>query len=673
MGTTDASQPPARRQLRYQPLLARELVFNWSAWISTKYKTPKGAWHDIFENVTSTFEDEVGIYVRPWTRAWSRWDDGALGTSSEDAFTYIDRLEKQDQLISKSEFSTAFGFAATELAMFPYCVWLHKHFANSSQAWEVVAQGRDLNKTRWGLVWFPYKPSFNFTKPSANESFLFLDADDNGILSRTEFESVFEYCNSTAPPRQNSSNSSQPWTFTTVSTTTHPTTTSTSTSHEPTHCCAEVSARCLSCIAGISAQELCSRNSMSLIPGCKGPAESLHVQAAPGGPDENSKHTTTPPAQYGEDRPAIRSRECPEPGVAFTPGLSGQVQSREDGVAACQARCVRTLGCGYFTYWRNSSCELHPIDASCLLQSQATGGPAVCAAQFQARIASVAFSKLLKSQLGSLYVSLPEVLARHFGTPVTDVRDVDGTPGTVTLLPGSLLVEGKVLLPVGTAVRDEADRSAYDRSGELRRNVAKALLAAEVPYAVGGDGVSLEAVPLTMDVTADSGCFMEGVEFLSHHQDIAADTATECQTMCRGAENCTVFSFYRATNRCLLTRADASAASSSKAAVSGPARCAFIPDVSARDAAASGADEFLAMVHESSWFYYALAGLFVLLVVVLTCLGCWCERKQKRQRRKNGNYYDKALYMPITSDEGDEGQQRGAREVSRDLPRPQPD
>ena len=161
----------------------------------------------------------------------------------QDAFTYIDRLEKQagsqlqkwfrplsrlrvwhklfafdqDQLISKSEFSTAFGFAATawtscdasavewkcahphqELAMFPYCVpgpvdtslslvvvaapkspecfcvyvsaprWLHKHFANSSQAWagisccvvsqrhwkfsslleDVVAQGRDLNKTR---------------------------------------------------------------------------------------------------------------------------------------------------------------------------------------------------------------------------------------------------------------------------------------------------------------------------------------------------------------------------------------------------------------------------------------------------------------------------------------------------------------------------------------------
>ena len=52
-----------------------------------------------------------------------------------------------------------------------------------------------------------------------------------------------------------------------------------------------------------------------------------------------------------------------------------------------------------------------------------------------------AFSKLLKSQLGSLYVSLaleafrslsvrvvwlsglPEVLARHFGTPVTDVGE----------------------------------------------------------------------------------------------------------------------------------------------------------------------------------------------------------------------------------------------------------
>ncbi|CAE7394103.1 unnamed protein product, partial [Symbiodinium sp. CCMP2456] len=147
MGTTDASHPPTKRQLRYQPLLARELVFNWSAWISTKYKTPTGAWHDIFENVTSIFDDEIGVYLQPWTRAWSRWDDGALGSSSEDAFTYIDRLEKQDQLISESEFSTAFGFAATELAMFPYCVWLHKHFANSSQAWDVVAQGRDLNKT----------------------------------------------------------------------------------------------------------------------------------------------------------------------------------------------------------------------------------------------------------------------------------------------------------------------------------------------------------------------------------------------------------------------------------------------------------------------------------------------------------------------------------------------
>ncbi|CAE7476739.1 unnamed protein product [Symbiodinium natans] len=589
-----------------------------------------------------------------------------------DAFRYIDSLEKQDDLVSKSEFSTAFDVAATELSIFPYCVWLHSHFWNSSQAWDAMAEGHDLDKSRWGVVWLSYEPPFNFTKPSAKQSFLFLDADDDGVLTRTEFDSIFHYCHNTPSPIPEHGNTSEPYRFTTdlPTTTLHHTTTTTS-SRAPSHCCAEVSAQCLSCIAGITAQELCSRNSMSLIPGCKGPASTLHVQAAPGDPHQNAEHTTSLPLHYVQD--GAGSRQCPQLGVAFSPALSGQNQSTEDGLAACQARCVRTLGCGYFTYWRNSSsCELHPIAASGLPQPEAAGGPAVCVARFKARIASVVFSRLLKSQLGSLHASLPEALAHHFGTPVSEVQDVGGKPAAVTLLPGSLLVEGKVLLPSGAAVRDVADKSAYDQNGGLRKNVANALLAANVPYMASGDPVANpeEAIPMTLAITADPSCFVEGVDFLAGHQEVAAQNAPECQTKCYEAGNCTIFSYYRATKQCRLTGANASSASPNEAAVSGPARCAFIPAASAREANPAGTD-VLALVHESPWFYQALAGLVLFLLVVLTFLGCWCEKKEKRKRGKEAKWHGKALYLPVASEEG-EGQERRAREVSRDGPDTQP-
>jgi len=643
--------------------------------VSTKFDSAAGAWKHYFSNSSTSFGDEVGVRLPAWQTAWARWNDTlATPPAGEAAFQYIDRLDKEDGLVSKSEYTTAFDVAATELAIFPFCVSLHDGYWNSSQAWDALG-GEDLDQHRWDLVWSDYKPPFNFTKPSAKQSFIFLDSDEDGLVRRSEIDSLFAYCHNTPTTPASAASGTVPQTKTSTITTTSATALLSTTSTQflttqpnatiaPTTCCAEVSAQCLSCIAGISVEELCSRNSMSLTPGCQGPAKSTPPQAAPGGPSAFAKRTTTLPPHFQDMTQA--SAECPYDGVAFTPLLPGQTPSIEDNLATCQARCANTVACGYFTYWRKSrSCQLHPIWATLQMHAEAISGPSVCTARFKARVASVVFARLLKSQLGSLHASLPEVFAEHFGAPLSKVMDVTGARGAVTLLPGSLVMEGKVLLPAGMAMDRVKDRPLAD----LKRNVAHALLAANVPYlAPGIPAVQAEdAVPFSMEVSADATCFLDGSAFISNEQeDVSADSPADCQARCQSAGNCTAFSYNAGAARCSLIGGNSTAAPS-KVTISGPSRCANVPAVASRDVSPAGAS-LVALVDKSPW-YTAMAIVALVCTLALMYLACWYGNKKKRKgQRKTGKWHDKALYLPVASEDGAQAPQGRVREVSRDRP-----
>ncbi|CAK9070130.1 unnamed protein product [Durusdinium trenchii] len=224
-----------------------------------------------------------------------------------------------------------------------------------------------MNRSRWDLVWSRYVPPLDFSKPSSDSAFHYLDADADDSISKQEFESLFKLCHNTPTSSTFRSTSSAPTSPTTSSRITTMTTLSTSTlttfttpvssttllsstalttrttssgssswtslastttssrlsqlttistrtatstyasavvlpaKHVHTHCCYEVSAQCLSCIAGITVEELCSRDSMSLTPGCQG-APVVIAQAAPGGPHANAEVSTTLPPHYKEVR-----------------------------------------------------------------------------------------------------------------------------------------------------------------------------------------------------------------------------------------------------------------------------------------------------------------------------------------------------------------------------------
>ncbi|CAJ1329807.1 unnamed protein product, partial [Effrenium voratum] len=653
---------------------ARELVFNWSAWISSQTDTAASAWN-ISSNKT-VGKNVTGLPFPAWDALWTRWQKERKknGTTQEASatFKYIDRLDKEDNLVSKPEFTTAYNLAATELAIFPYCVSLHDRFWNSSQAWATTAAGR-LNKSRWSLVWAKYVPPFNFSKPSSAESFHFLDADVDGNISKSEFDWIFGLCENTPTTTSSSSSSSSSNTTTTskivensvkvqVSSTTSMATAATSTP-PMRRCCYEVSAECLSCLAGITAQELCSSSSMSLTPGCPGAPSNAKVQAAPGGPHAHAQLTTLPPHYQEVQESKLADTECPYSGVAFSPALPGFNESKKDGIASCQAMCAQTSGCGYFTFWRASGfCSLHPLLAFASRAPEAVGGPAVCFARFEAHIASVDFGQLSEAQLQSLHGSLPETLADALNVPLSKVQDVEGRAGAVTLLPGSLLVQGTVVMPPGKAVEEVEARVDRGKNVELRKAVSNVLLKANVPYVADSDDFQ-GGFPLHMVIQANTDCFVAQTEFSSAEQaKISASSAAECQQRCdKNAPNCSVFSFFADEHQCYLTGGNFSAFHN-EAALSGPATCTTIPFGAAADLPdevrgrlVAESEAAIAELDRNHWVSLALAALVLGLLAL--CLAR-CLRAKPQGKKLAAKWHEEALYLPISKEEEEE-----AREV----------
>jgi len=628
---------------------ALELVFNWSGWISSQHDSPERAWDVECSNLSEEVVADNGHtdhVLRPaaWDTLWLRWleerENGNVTLVKEEeaalSFKYVDKLEVEDDLVSKPEFTVAFNLAATELSSFPFCVFLHDRFWNSSQAWVATAGSENaLNMSRWSSLWADYTPPFDFSKPSSSASFHYLDADANGLVSQSEFASFFGLCHNT-PTRSVSTTSamstktsmthSSSGSTSTTSSWTRVTFTSTTSSvvvHEVNqHCCNEVSAECLSCIAGITIEELCSQDSMSLTPGCQG-APAVSAQAAPGGPHANAKvstSTTLPPhfAEVSDD--GSQAAKCPFSGIAFSPILPGFKESQED-LAGCQARCLQSMGCGFFTFWRSTRlCKLHPITAVSTPDLEAVSGPPCCVARFQAHISSVDFRQLSMPQINNLHASLPDLFAQHWKIPTSKVQDVEGHPRAVTLLQGSLLVEGKVLLPAGTAIADLAQKSRTNL--QLRKKVSKLLLSNDIPFEVevGAEDVEAE-LPFSMAIEANPGCFLEQTEYHSEEQEkVMADSVMDCQKTCALSEVCSVFTFFPQNQQCYLTGKSFSAASN-EAALSGPAKCpaislARMQGLDLPGQLVAGSESTLEAVEQVPMVYLLLTGLVFLGLLV---------------------------------------------------------
>eukprot|EP00913_Durusdinium_trenchii_P032985 g30880.t1 len=330
---------------------------------------------------------------------------------------------------------------------------------------------------------------------------------------------------------------------------------------------------------------------MSLTPGCQG-APVVIAQAAPGGPHANAEVSTTLPPHYKE------VREDP---------------TNHEGIAGCQARCHQSLGCGFFSFRRNSGrCQLHPLNATCVVDPEAIAGPPLCIARFQARVASVDFGLLSKVQLTNLHASLPNAFAQHWHVPSSKVLDVEGKAGAVTLMPGSLLAEGKVLLPAGTAVADIEKASDQGKNLELRKEVSKIFLSMDVPYEpdIGSSDVEASILPSR------------------------AKEGTSEKRMCVESGVCEVFSFFANSHQCFLQGGNLRAVHNEDA-VSGPAKCPSIPHVRARAWADQLPGEIAAeskaamdAIEKVPAPYLILACLLMLVLMVFCIMRC-CRSQGK--------------------------------------------
>eukprot|EP00438_Fugacium_kawagutii_P008359 Skav228115 [mRNA] locus=scaffold1220:26169:42090:+ [translate_table: standard] len=286
-------------------------------------------------------------------------------------------------------------------------------------------------------------------------------------------------------------------------------------------------------------------------------------------------------------------------------------------------------------------------------------------------------------------IGLPDALAQHWDVSASKVQNVEGHAGAVTLLPGSLLVQGKVLLPAGTAVADLVRKSDKGKDVELRKKASlyayhlKLILVAlssASQTAGAGDPSAAEEREIMLFAACEMCCifcFEEHTEYFSEEQDmlladekVVADSAKACQKDCHTSEVCSVFTFFVKERSCLLIGGNFSAAAN-KEALSGPATCPPSAALAQRARGAwpadlpgqlvAGSESTLEAVEKVPVMYLALTGL-LLLGIVAVCLMSRCGSKAKGKKAQK-KWHNQALYLPISEEDED----AAAREVrSRD-------
>ncbi|CAE7725796.1 unnamed protein product [Symbiodinium sp. CCMP2456] len=474
---------------------ARQLVFNWSSWVQSKYESADVAWQKLCDSAMQSVEPlapgPVPFYI--FGDVWSPWPLAALVHPGwREAFRFIDSLggTPPDGYVQKAEFETAYGLASIYLSMFAWCELLRKQYANVDEAWNALSGAEfgfaaPVDYTRWKTsFWSSYRPEAGMNKASPDEAFVYADANGDEKVSKQEFSSIFFSC---APE-----NANQP-------------------------------------PGGAAAH-----------------AQKVETAAAPPGGDA---------AVAAEvPKPKASSARCLYSDTEYVGGSVG-LASAQPNLTFCQARCRATPGCAFFTFSHaDGNCRMLDIEASWRESVGLISGPVKCVAQVQLKLEDVGETSSLEGKTDLLQLEMAAEFAKYAGIPDHDIRDMRGNAGKVSLSfssqgGGEILVHCFVDVPPGGELHD-IERVAHE--SEAQRKLLSALRSdtgpgAEMQVAVAvvpGSECFILGTRFTPDLNAEHA---------------AVETATACQVKCTETQGCRFFSYLTTTKICSLQGKSATA------------------------------------------------------------------------------------------------------------------
>lgn len=563
----------------YDAAEARDSVYRWSAWVASEYPDAASAWSGLCEGALRAAglaaSDASGLPRFLWPVVWSQ-SPGARESSVpwQAAFRYIDALKSEDMSVSKDEFGAAYKLAAVGLSLFTWCTSLHEFHAKQAQAWKSVSDGKEeVDPSRWkDIVWPGFQPPDHFKKASAADSFAYLDSTNTGTISEKDFGSIWDLCGNnyqpdmTTPPLITTTTIERP--PATSAAPSKPATSLRSSTAGPARlpghkCCLELRAECLACQTGLTTADFCSRPTSERVPGCWTSSE------APG------------------------RGVCPYTGYAYTPPMPGVHPGVADNSGQCQAHCLSTPGCAFFSFWLlDGACVFHGVAATWAPAAGAISGPAVCVAEVTLRVPGVDFDGLSEKQQAVVRKGFARDLAKAAGVTIAGVSDLDGTVGSVSLYKGSLKVGSHVALPSNTTfLRFKASTPHLG----LQERLAIRLAEANVSTPARTETI------ITMSVVALNRCILPGTVYaqrrvsekdaaaeLSFTESLVASSVADCRARCSKSDGCAWFTFWQEDGKCSLVDG-AVVPAGDAGAIAGPRQCSPVP--SEKDVGvASGSD-----------------------------------------------------------------------------------
>ncbi|CAE8676415.1 unnamed protein product [Polarella glacialis] len=588
----------------------RKLIFNWSSWVESKYKTSDEAWADMcdtaMKGVQPLSPGPVPFYM--FGEVWSRWPLANLVHPGwREAFRFIDSLggTPPNGYVEPGEFKVAYGLASTFLSTFTWCESLREKYSTAPSAWTALA-GPDKfhwDFAKWTKVWGSFIPEDGFAKASADQAFVYADANGDEEVSEKEFHSIYFSC---APDSQR---------------------------------------------PGAAPGGASSRAEVDeLLPGSPG-----------------SEYATKVPSEPVEpaDPESAMAPKCLYDGVEYDRPTIGGEQFQEGNVTGCQARCRRTPGCGHFSFWRSAgSCKLFRADAQWRRADGSISGASRCIVSVQLIVKGLEFAMLSMAQQRMLGGNFGHELATAAGVPAEDVQDPHGRAASVGLgsppgPPGAgcLVIESYVALPPG---HELADVSEPISDGKLRMKLLQSLAQVDAGNALQ-PGISIADLQVTYAVKAVPAfeCYMVGTKFSPNivAKEPYASNASQCQAICSQTSDCHDFTYYKATGVCTL-QGELSTPSMEEGAVGGPRRCGQTPY--AAEPSKEELQPFVGGFGDLVWVWVLLA--LVLLAVMLATATCilrrsgfssplqgWCSSRQV-SRKPDKPVHATHRYMPLSAE-----------------------
>eukprot|EP00930_Biecheleria_cincta_P007195 TRINITY_DN10837_c0_g1_i1.p1 TRINITY_DN10837_c0_g1~~TRINITY_DN10837_c0_g1_i1.p1 ORF type:complete len:1016 (-),score=189.90 TRINITY_DN10837_c0_g1_i1:31-3078(-) len=571
---------------------SRQLVFNWSSWVQSKYSSADAAWSalcvDAMANIPSLGAGPVPLYM--FRQVWTPWPEaGSMKLSWREAFRFMDTLggTPPNGYVEKSEFETAYSLSSIFLSMFSWCESLQEKYKTSVDAWAALSGGdrstpADYNTWK-NKIWSSYEPSGGMQKASADQSFVYADANGDEHVTEKEFASIYFSCDPSSQGATPGGGASE--------------------AEEKEQAAIENASASRAQLVGPSTTE-------ALPAGWNSGAAASFIAA-----------TTTTSVM-----PAASLPKCLYNGVVFEGGRLGSSASVTNATS-CQANCRQTPGCGRFTYSLGGSCTLHGPSAKWRHSQDFISGPARCMVVVTQRVLGAGDIQVVTpsladpTQLSSLQRRLGLDLGEAAGLPANRVQDLTGQLGRISLLPEAkgILLRGILDLPPGGVLADVtgvvSSKEAYARtlSTLAQQNL--------VP-----PSVTLSEVEFMTSVAADAlaQCFVAGTKYEPNLMVEApySQNSTTCQAKCAQTNGCAYFTFFKTTGVCTLQGGAATPAAAS-GALAGPAVCSALPaDASEPDKATLEEEAGQGSIFQSAWFW--------ILLVLLVALGiaAFLQRKQ---------------------------------------------